>query len=334
MAIAGCAASVTRTMRRLIRDRTCISFAAETRVGETAVAGTKGNNRRRTFAMAALVAAALVVAADRTALGSEPDATRAAASESERPSSLRAGAIIRDCEVCPELVVVPAGSFRMGDLTGGGDVDEGPVRTVTIPQAFAVARYETTFAEWDACAAAGACRQGVSDIGFGRDRRPVILVSWEDAQAYAGWLSRLSGKQYRLPSEAEWEYVARAGTETRYPWGDETGRGNANCDECGSNWDDEQTAPAGSFPANAFGVFDTVGNVYEWVADCGRYSYEGAPSDGSAAGPGDGRATCAWRMMRGGSWVSLPRASRPANRVRNPVGFNDINVGFRVARSL
>ena len=241
------------------------------------------------------------------------------------------GAVIRDCDACPELVVVPAGSFRMGDVNGGGDVDEGPVRTVNIPRPFAIARFETSFAQWDACAAAGACRQGVSDIGFGRGDRPVMLVSWEDAQAFAGWLSEMTGKRFRLPSEAEWEYAARAGTETRYPWGNDVGDGNANCDGCGSRWDDARTAPTGSLPANAFGVYDMVGNLYEWVQDCGRYSYEGAPSDGSAIEPD---ATCHQRMMRGGSWLSLPRASRPANRVRNPLGFQDINVGFRVARDL
>ena len=254
-----------------------------------------------------------------------------AVSESGSDPSNRPGAVIRDCDACPELVVVPAGTFRMGDLTGGGDVDEGPVRTVNIARAFAIAMYETTFAQWDACAAAGACRQGVSDIGFGRGDRPVMLVAWEDAQAYAGWLSEMTGKRFRLPSEAEWEYAARAGSEARYPWGDDVGRGNANCDECGSRWDDERTAPVGSLPANAFGIHDMVGNLYEWVQDCGQYSYEGAPSDGSAVEPD---AACRQRMMRGGSWLSLPRASRPANRVRNPDGFSDINVGFRVARDL
>ena len=241
------------------------------------------------------------------------------------------GTVIRDCGTCPELVVVPAGTFPMGDLSGGGDVDERPVRTVRIPQVFAIARHETTFTEWDACAAAGACRRGVGDIGFGRGDRPVMLVTWEDAQAYAGWLSETTGKRYRLPTEAEWEYAARAGSETRFPWGDDVGRGNANCDGCGSAWDDERTAPAGALPANAFGIHDMVGNVYEWVEDCGQYGYEDAPSDGSAVAAD---TACRQRMMRGGSWLSLPRACRPANRVRNPVGFSDINVGFRVVREV
>ena len=178
---------------------------------------------------AGCIAAALPIFPLAPALGSEP------------------GAIIRDCDECPELVVVPAGTFRMGDLSGGGDVDEGPVRTVELPRHFALARYETTFADWDACAAAGDCRRGVSDIGLGRDRRPVILVTWRDAKDYTDWLSRLTGKAYRLPSEAEWEYAARAGSGTRFPWGDEVGRGHANCEECGMPWEDPRTAPVGSF---------------------------------------------------------------------------------------
>ena len=277
----------------------------------------RGFTRWRSFAAAASLAVAIILLPHHVALGTG--------------TGFEPGAVFRDCAQCPELVVVPPGTFRMGDLTGGGDVDEAPVRTVTFAQPFAVARYETTFAQWDACVAAGECRSGVRDIGFGRGDRPVILVSWKDAKAYTAWLSRVSGKQFRLPTEAEWEYVARAGSETRYPWGDAIGRGNANCDECGSSWDDERTAPAGSFPANAFGVHDTIGNVYEWVEDCGRADYAGAPADGSVWEP---EGACAWRVMRGGSWLSLPRASRPANRVRVPDAFQDINVGFRVARSL
>ena len=281
---------------------------------------------------AACIAAALGLIALRPALGSESGAAKKAAPGNEAATAYEPGAVFRDCDHCPELVVVPAGAFRMGDLSGGGDADEHPVREVAIPRDFAIARYETTFAEWDACVAAGACRKGVGDIGFGRGRRPVMLVTWQDAQDYARWLSSRTQRPYRLPSEAEWEYAARAGSSTRYPWGDEVGRGRANCEECGPPWDGAKTAPVGSFPANAFGVHDMVGNVYEWVADCGRESYAGAPSDGSVQEPGDG--ACAWRMMRGGSWCSLPRASRPANRVRVPDVFHDIHVGFRVARSL
>ena len=285
----------------------------------------------RSFAAAASLALATILLPHHEALGSGEEPAGRTTAGSGTATGFEPGTVIRDCPRCPELVVVPPGTFRMGDLRGGGDVDEAPVRTVTIAQPFAVARYETTFEQWDACVAAGECRSGVRDIGFGRGDRPVILVSWKDAKTYASWLSTISGMQFRLPTEAEWEYMARAGSEARYPWGDAIGRGNANCDGCGSPWDDERTAPAGSFPANAFGVHDAVGNVYEWVEDCGRSDYAGAPADGSAWEP-DG--ACVWRMMRGGSWLSLPRANRTANRVRNPDGFQDIHVGFRVVRSL
>ena len=254
-----------------------------------------------------------------------------AAVAAESGGALEPGQVFRDCFECPEMVVVPAGSFRMGDLNSGGDADEGPVREVNITRPFAIAKYETTFAEWDACVEAGGCAPGAGDIGWGRDRRPAINVSPEEAEAFAAWVSGLTGVRYRLPSEAEWEYAARAGSDTRYPWGNDIGANRANCDGCGSDWDDARTAPVGSFPANAFGIHDTVGNVYEWVADCGRESYEDAPSDGSVWSTDE---TCRVRMMRGGSWVSLPRALRSANRVRNPVFFRDINVGFRVARDL
>ena len=249
----------------------------------------------------------------------------------EAGATLEPGQVFRDCFKCPEMVVVPAGSFRMGDLNGGGDADEGPIREVNIALPFAIAKYETTFAEWDACVEDGACAPGAGDVGWGRERRPAVNVSPKEAEDFAAWVSGLTGVRYRLPSEAEWEYAARAGSDTRYPWGNEVGPNRANCDGCGSDWDDARTAPVGSFPANAFGVHDTVGNVYEWVADCARETYEGAPSDGSVWSTDE---TCRSRMMRGGSWVSLPRALRSANRVRVPVVFRDINVGFRVARDL
>lgn len=183
----------------------------------------------------------------------------------------------------PEMVRIPPGKFLMGSLEteGGRDVDEGPQHGVTIGYSFEIGKYAVTFDEYDAFAKA-TNRTLPVDKGWGRGRQPVINVSFDDAQAYAKWLSDQTGKKYRLPTEAEWEYAARAGTQTWYWWGDDIGRNNANCDGCGSQWDNRQTAPVGSFKANAFGLHDTAGNVWEWVQDCWHENYNNAPGDGSA----------------------------------------------------
>ena len=247
-------------------------------------------------------------------------------------SERQPGGTLRDCEQCPELVVVPPGNFMMGSPSSeaGRDGDEGPVHRVTIAESFAVGKYEVTFAEWDACVEAGGCTYRPDDAGWGRETRPVIKVFWADIQAYVAWLSRETGQRYRLLSEAEWEYVARAGSTTAYPWGDAIGTNKANCDGCGSQWDKKSTAPVGRFEANAFGLFDTAGNVWEWVADCWNDSYRGAPSDGSAWERGD----CHRRVVRGGSWAYNPGFLRSADRYGHPTGIRDYDNGFRVARTL
>ena len=239
----------------------------------------------------------------------------------------------RDCDQCPEMIEVPAGSFMMGSPSGEASRsnNEGPVHKVTIGDAFAVGVYEVTFDEWDACRRGGGCSHNPPDRGWGRGSRPVINVSWEDAQAYVRWLSRETGERYRLLSESEWEYVARAGTKTRYYWGDAVGRNQANCDGCGSRWDGKQTAPVGSFPANAYGLHDVHGNVREWVEDCWHGSYRGAPADGSAWTVGK---SCERRVLRGGSWYSVPQGLRSADRGRLPAGVRYGFTGFRVARTL
>ena len=243
-----------------------------------------------------------------------------------------AGERFRDCPDCPEMVVIPAGRFRMGCVSGLDCRDrEKPVHEVTIPHAFALSTHEVTFAQWDACVAGGGCgghRPG--DRGWGRGDRPVINVSWEGAQSYVAWLSRETGESYRLPSEAEWEYAARAGTATKYSWGNEIGVNRANCDGCGSRWDGQQTGPVGSFAPNGFGLYDMHGNVWEWVEDCWNGSYAGAPSDGGARLSGD----CAQRVLRGGSWLDFPRFLRAAFRIRDTTGFRYDVLGFRVARTL
>ena len=255
-----------------------------------------------------------------------------------RAQEMEAGTVFRDCyggqgihgpSACPEMVVVPAGAYMMGSPE---EADELPIHRVTIRGPLAVGKYEVTFAEWDACVAHGGCYgYRPDDGGWGRGNRPVMKVDWNQVQTYVMWLSEKTGKAYRLLSEAEWEYVARAGSGTRkYSWGNEIGRNRANCDGCGSRWDDKQTAPVGMFAGNGFGLHDVHGNAWEWVQDCWNDSYVGAPADGSAWEQGD----CGRRVVRGGSWSDVPRYLRSASRDGPPTGFRFDLVGFRVARSL
>ena len=235
-----------------------------------------------------------------------------------------------------EMVVIPAGSFRMGCVSGlNCGRDEKPAHEVNI-QSFALSKHEVTFDDWDACVRGGGCNgYRPDDQGWGRGKRPVINVSWEDAQSFVAWLSRVTGGDYRLPTEAEWEYAARAGTQEKYSWGNEIGRNRANCGGCGSAWDYNWTAPVGSFAPNAFGLYDMHGNVQEWVEDCWNDSYLGAPVDGSAwlSGACD-RFWRGGRVMRGGSYDNIPRNVRSANREREFPDVRWIEEGFRVARTL
>ena len=241
----------------------------------------------------------------------------------------------RDCVDCPLVVQVPAGSFLMGSpLTEAGrSADESPVHRVTFARPFVVGVYEVTFDEWDACHPGGGCSHNAPDHGWGRGDRPVVDVSWNDAKEYLRWLSSRTGHRYRLLSEGEWEYVTRAGTTTRFWWGDEIGKNRANCRACGTGWN-MQTAPVGSFPANAFGLHEVHGNVWEWVEDCHNLHYVGAPVDGSAWTTGD----CERRIIRGGSYYDFDVSNlRSANRHLDPAlvtNYRGANLGFRVARDL
>jgi formylglycine-generating enzyme required for sulfatase activity/Tol biopolymer transport system component len=255
------------------------------------------------------------------------------------------GAVIRDCPECPEMMVVPAGRFVMGSPPdeAGRDADEGPQHTVTFARPFAIGRYEVTFDEWDACVAAGACSH-VADEGWGRGRRPVINVSHEQSVRYAEWLSEKTGRTYRLPSEAEWEYAARGGSTTAWFWGESPARacefaavGDRTTKTSHPDWtvhecDDgyTETAPVGSFKPNGFGLWDVVGNVWEWVADCYNGSYDGAPVDGSAWREGD----CSRRVDRGGGWYNKPEPVRMASRYGGKSARYNRTLGFRVARTL
>jgi formylglycine-generating enzyme required for sulfatase activity len=249
----------------------------------------------------------------------------------EQPS--KPGQSFKDCAGdCPEVVIVPAGSFTMGSQASSSPrkLTEVPPHQVTIAEPFVVSKFELTFAQWDACAADGGCISQTNDHGWGRQRQPVINVSWNDAQRYMAWLSKITGKGYRLLTEAEYEYAARAGTQTAYPWGDEVGSNHANCEDCGSRWDATQTAPVGSFAPNQFGLYDMVGNAWEWVEDCLHEDYTHAPLDGSAWMTGD----CSHHRIRGGSWASVADELRSSNRSRSATDDRLDIISFRVGRNL
>lgn len=295
-------------------------------------------------------------------LWSAADACIAPAADSGR----RPGAVFRDCPDCPEMVVIPAGSFNMGSsaeekswavshgATPGSVSDEAPQHNVSL-RPFALGKYDVTRREYaafvretgyptgDGCydngnpnspKRAGATWQ---NPGFRQtERDPVICVSWQDAQAYVSWLNgklRRAGSAsvsgpYRLPSEAEWEYAARAGTTTRFWWGDDDGVAAAHAwykDNAG-----RQTHPVGLKPPNPFGLYDMAGNVWQWTEDCYAESYANAPADGSAAETGN----ACLRVDRGGSWYYPAWLLRPATRERNPADYRDAVMGFRVARTL
>ena len=256
------------------------------------------------------------------------------------PIILPPGTVFRDSDAawCPELVVIPAGSFTMGSPADEPERfdNEGPQHEVHVPS-FAVGRYAVTFAEWEACVSDGGCNgYRPEDRGWGRGRRPVINVSWEDAQAYVTWLSEKTGQGYRLLSESEWEYAARAGTTTPFHTGATITTDQANFDDNftynGSAKGEyrRETVAVGSFPANRFGLHDMHGNVWEWVEDCYHDNYSGAPADGSVWTSGK----CEKRVLRGGSWSDGPDHLRSAIRIWSTPDDRDFDIGFRVARTL
>ncbi|MFN3077071.1 MAG: formylglycine-generating enzyme family protein [Alphaproteobacteria bacterium] len=238
------------------------------------------------------------------------------------------GEVFRDCTECPEVVVVPAGEFVMG--ADDGPADQKPAHLVKLANPFAMTTNVITFDQWESCLADGGCSKNPDDHEWGRGTRPVINVSWDDARGYAGWLSRKTGARYRLPTEAEFEYAARAGTTTAFWWGDEVGVDHANCRHCTGPTISDRSSPAGSYPANPFGLYDMNGNVWEWIADCWYPNHKAAPDDGSAREA----PNCAYRVSKGGAWYYEPRLSRPSARVRQHNTMWSYTVGFRLVREL
>lgn len=234
------------------------------------------------------------------------------------------GQRFRDCPACPELVVLPSGRFVMGSPVGeeGRDPDEGPQREVQVRSPLAIAVLEVTFAEWDACVADRMCTHRPTDEGWGRGSRPVINVSWADTQVFVAWLTRRSGRVYRLLTEAEWEYAARAGSQAAFPYGPTLAPDQANFGHRLG-----RTTPTGSYAANPWGLYDMMGNVWEWVSDCWTESYRAAPGDASVR---SSPLQCAQRVMRGGSWRNERGLLRSAARNRMDGNMRTDFVGFRV----
>jgi formylglycine-generating enzyme required for sulfatase activity len=310
---------------------------------DTAERAQREGMRRKTWLMGALVAVLLlsigagVVWSNRAYLRehsvvwAEMVWPKTLSRDAER--ALKPGQRFTECAGCPGMVVLPAGTFMMGspDDEKGHDLREEPQHEVSITR-FAVSRFEVTFDEWDACFKLGGCIEYPSDQNWGRGQRPVINVSWRDAEQYVAWLSRRTGKTYRLLSEAEWEYAARGGSQTAYSWGDEIdSRPRAACKDCGYQEILFNTMPVGWYPPNAFGLYDMHGNVAEWVQDCIHDNYAGAPKDGSAWIT---NGNCNGRVIRGGSWDSRPEVARSAHREWGSRGRGYQLIGFRVARTL
>jgi formylglycine-generating enzyme required for sulfatase activity len=255
-----------------------------------------------------------------------------------KEQALKPGDAFKECASdCPEMIVVPAGSFMMGSLATeqGHQASEEPRHSVTIAKPFAVSKFELTFADWNACVSGGGCNSYTpNDEGWGQGPQPVINVNRRDALQYTAWLSEVTGKTYRLLSDSEYEYAARAGTQTVYPWGNDiklNGTAMADCNGCGSRWDGSQTAPVGSFAPNQFGLYDMEGNIWEWTEDCVHDNYNDAPADGSAWTEG---GNCNDRIVRGGAWILSPDNLRSAYHIGTGTVDRGRDLGFRVARTL
>ena len=257
----------------------------------------------------------------------EADVTPMAEPAPSAPPAADESDVIRDCPSCPELIPLPAGTFTMGD--NRGDKSERPAHTVTIKRPFAIGKYEVTTGQWNECVKAGACSYDAAKSDAS-ENSPVRDISWNDAQEYVRWLSQITKQEYRLPTEAEWEYATRANTKTRFWWGNKVGNGNANCKDCGGKWDRKSPADVADYPANPFGLYGTNGGVWEWVSDCWHKTYNGAPKDGSSWD----KADCRENVIRGGSWRNDATYIHSASRFKYDSSVRYLLNGFRVAKTL
>lgn len=227
----------------------------------------------------------------------------------------------------PVMIAIRPGHFPMGDNFKVGKSYEQPVHIVHINYAFAISKFPVSFEEYDKFSQATNTKQA-DQYKWPRTNHPVFNVNQADAKRYARWLSEQTNQHYRLPSEAEWEYAARAGSLTQYPWGNEIGLNNAHCAGCGNASKKNQTASIGRYPANAWGIHGMIGNIWEMTADCWNYDYNNAPSDGSAWRSGD----CMRLVLRGGSWGDVPSDLRSSARLRSYAKARTVNIGFRLVR--
>jgi len=321
------------------------SFGTETQTGTVSLSGSTSAidwleqkcGLRGQREAAAQAAAAATQAAAQAAAAAAQAAAEAAAVEAQAAAQAAAEAAVAEAQAAAEaservralernMIRVPGGTFLMGSPRAerGRFPNEGPQRSVTI-QPFEVSKYEVTWALYAVCVSAGSC-PAANDDGFGKGDRPVTNVSWDDANNFVSWLSRETGKTYRLLSEAEWEYAARAATTTAYSFGDSISNSLANF-----SGGLGKTEPVGSYPPNAFGLHDMHGNVWEWVQDCFADSYSANQStDGRPFNSG----SCSHRVIRGGSWINIPQYLRSAYRVRVEPTYRYSDLGFRVARTL
>ncbi|GJL90646.1 SUMF1/EgtB/PvdO family nonheme iron enzyme [Hyphococcus sp.] len=288
-------------------------------------------NRDAIKDLIAAVDAETIEAGSAAAASPEPATAQAVVGDAFKVNTFK------DCAQCPEMASLPAGSFQMGAAPGESAKakSESPRRQVAIGKSFALGTREITYAQWDACVADGGCTMAPPDHGWGRGDRPVVSVSFDDARSYVAWLSEKTGQSYRLPSEAEWEYAARAGSDAAFATGAGISTAQANYNgqfpyRGAKEIFRQRTVPVASFPANAFGLFDMNGNAWEWTADCWKASHAGAPADQSAVVDGD----CAKRVLKGGAWNTGAWRLRSAHRIGKAKTAREFDNGFRVAKDL